>query len=80
MVDVRRTASARRGTGENPLADVDVFQQLSPPALDALHRRTRRRAFRKGEVIFHRDDPGSSLYLVISGRVRVMVAPTAGKS
>ena len=35
--------------------------------LDALHRRARRRAFRKGEVIFHRDDPGNSLYLVISG-------------
>jgi CRP/FNR family transcriptional regulator, cyclic AMP receptor protein len=79
MVDARRTPAVRLGTVDNPLADVDVFQRLSPPALDALQRRARRRAFRKGEVIFHRDDPGSSLYLVISGRVRVLVASDGGE-
>jgi CRP/FNR family cyclic AMP-dependent transcriptional regulator len=79
MADLRRTSSARLGAADNPLADVDVFQHLSPPALDALHRRARRRAFRKGEVIFHRDDPGSSLYLVVSGRVRVMIASHGGE-
>jgi CRP/FNR family cyclic AMP-dependent transcriptional regulator len=79
MADVRRTSLARLGAANNPLVDIDVFQHLPPPALDALHRRARRRAFRKGEVIFHRDDPGSSLYLVISGRVRVMVASHGGE-
>src|SRR5215213_3862764 len=79
MADVRRTSSARRATADNPLADVDLFEHLSPPAVDALNRRARRRVFRKGEVIFHRDDPGSALYLVISGRVRVMVASNDGE-
>src|SRR3954452_2617817 len=40
----------------------------------------RRRTFSKGEVVFHRDDPGDSLHLIIEGRfaVRVMT-PLGGK-
>lgn len=79
MADLCRTSSARLGAAGNPLADVSVFQDFSPPALDALYGRARRRTYRKGEVIFHRDDPGNSLYLVISGRVRVMVASHDGE-
>ena len=39
----------------------------------------RRRRFERGEVVFHRDDPGDSLHLIVSGRfaVRVMT-PLAG--
>ena len=79
MAEVRQTPSARHGAADNPLADVYVFQHLSPSALDALYGRARRRTYRKGEVIFHRDDPGNSLYLVLSGRVRVMVASLGGE-
>jgi CRP-like cAMP-binding protein len=34
----------------------------------------RRRTFRRGEVVFHRDDPGDSLHLIAKGRfvIRVM--------
>ena len=37
----------------------------------------RRRAFGKGEVVFHRDDPADSLHLVVRGRfgARVLYQP-----
>src|SRR6185437_12986317 len=36
----------------------------------------RRRTFKRGEVVFHRDDPADSMHLIVTGRfaVRVMTA------
>lgn len=38
----------------------------------------RRRTFAKGEIVFHRDDPGDSLQLVVSGRFAVRVMTPVG--
>ena len=38
----------------------------------------RRRTFGKGEVVFHRDDPGDSLHLVVTGRFAVRVMTPVG--
>src|SRR5262245_43628859 len=63
----------------NPLAAVDIFEGLPPEFLDELHSRVRRRCFRKGEVIFHRDDPGTTLYSIVKGRVRIVVVSDYGE-
>jgi CRP-like cAMP-binding protein len=39
---------------------------------------TTRRRFAKGEVVFHRGDPGDSLHLVVSGRFAVRVMTPVG--
>lgn len=39
----------------------------------------RRRSFKKGEVVFHRDDPGDSLHLVCSGRFAIQVITPLGQ-
>lgn len=39
----------------------------------------RRRRFKKGEVVFHRQDPGDSLHLVSSGRFAVQVMTPLGQ-
>src|ERR1700740_2323282 len=38
----------------------------------------RRRTFRKGEVVFHRDDPADSLHLIVKGRFAVRVMTPLG--
>ena len=38
----------------------------------------RRRAFRKGEVVFHRGDPADSLHLISTGRFKVQVMTPLG--
>jgi CRP/FNR family cyclic AMP-dependent transcriptional regulator len=40
----------------------------------------RRRTFRKGEVVFHRDDPADSLHLVVRGRFGARVLTPLGDS
>ena len=38
----------------------------------------RRRTFRRGEVVFHRDDPADSLHLVVKGRFAIRVTTPLG--
>ncbi len=40
----------------------------------------RRRTFRKGEVVFHRDDLAESLHLVVKGRFAVRITTSLGES
>jgi CRP/FNR family transcriptional regulator, cyclic AMP receptor protein len=53
----------------------DVFAAV--PA-DVLRRSGRRRRFDRGEVVFHRDDPGDSLHRVESGRFAARVITPVG--
>jgi CRP-like cAMP-binding protein len=43
-----------------------------------LLRVARRRTFSRGEVVFHRDDPGDSLHLIVKGRFAVRVMTPLG--
>ena len=40
---------------------------------DVLRRSGRRRRFERGEVVFHRDDPGDSLHRIESGRLAARI-------
>jgi CRP/FNR family cyclic AMP-dependent transcriptional regulator len=65
----------------NPLIlrQVDLFADLPEAALAALAARARLRAYRKGEVLFHKDDPGSALFVLKSGRVKISTFSAEGK-
>ena len=54
------------------LADVPVED------VRELLRVARRRTFSKGEVVFHRDDPGDSLHLIVTGRFAIRVMTPLG--
>lgn len=54
-------------------AQVSLFSTLDPEALRALASAARRRGFRTGEVIFHRDDPGQVLYVIREGKVKICI-------
>ncbi len=38
----------------------------------------RRRTFSRGEIVFHRDDPGDSLHLIVKGRFAIRVMTPVG--
>jgi CRP/FNR family cyclic AMP-dependent transcriptional regulator len=53
------------------LADVPLFSGLQAADLELIAQRLRQRRYRVGEAIFHRDDPGVALYIIVTGKVKV---------
>lgn len=61
------------------LAKVPFFSGVAPDHLETLARSLQRRTVRAGKAIFRQDDPGSSLYVIESGVVKVQRASPEGK-
>src|SRR6266849_2300435 len=53
------------------LGAIPLFAGLRQPELEALAQRMRQRRYREGEAIVHRDDPGSAMYVILKGRVKI---------
>lgn len=58
------------------LKKVHLFNQLADADLAALAGHLRPRHFRKGTMLFHKDQPGDTLYIIEAGHVRIFL-PTA---
>lgn len=58
---------------------VTIFQGLGDDEINALSSAARRRAFRSGEVIFHRDDPGQVMYVIKEGKVKICLISPDGQ-
>lgn len=56
-----------------------LFAHVDETGLRALAGQMRRRRFRRGEVIFHQDDIGDSLQVVVSGSVKIVLASSEGE-
>ena len=63
----------------SPLQLVPLFQGMSPPLLGELSRKLRPVAFRAGTAVFHADDVGSMMYIIIKGAVKIFVPATDGR-
>jgi CRP/FNR family transcriptional regulator, cyclic AMP receptor protein len=61
------------------LGKVPFFSTLDAEELRELAAVARRRSFDAHEVIFHRDDPGTTLYVIRSGRVRIFLTSSEGQ-
>src|SRR5229473_8612988 len=61
------------------LKQVAIFADLAADDLRDLMAVAKKRAFRNGEVIFHRDDPGQVLYLIIDGKVKICLISPDGQ-
>ena len=55
-----------------------IFEGLPAADVEAVLAATTRRRFGKGEVVFHRGDPGDSLHLVAGGRFAIRVMTPVG--
>ena len=61
------------------LAQVPLFAELSEEELGRLGSRLRRRRYAKGEVVFLRGDPGTSLCIVEAGAIKILLTSPEGK-
>jgi CRP-like cAMP-binding protein len=61
------------------LLQVPLFAELTPTELATLSGSLRRRRFTRGKVIFVRGDPGDGLYVLESGRVKIVLTSPDGK-
>ncbi|MEO8456881.1 MAG: Crp/Fnr family transcriptional regulator [Chloroflexota bacterium] len=60
------------------LERVPFLAALAQDDLRWLGERARRRRFPRGDIIFQKDDPGQSLFIIESGTVRIYVPGTQG--
>jgi CRP-like cAMP-binding protein len=60
------------------LARAPLFADLEHAELLGLGALARRRAYRKGEYIFHQGDAGDALYVLMDGRVKVVFTSEDG--
>lgn len=57
-----------------------LFADVPPDDVRRLLAISRRRTFRKGEVVFHRGDLAESLHLIVKGRFAVRITTQLGES
>ena len=63
---------------EEFLRGVDLFHSLSTEDGEHLARAVKRRSLKKGEALFRKGDEGNSLYIVKSGRIKIVLPSDAG--
>jgi CRP/FNR family transcriptional regulator/CRP/FNR family cyclic AMP-dependent transcriptional regulator len=61
------------------LSRIRLFAGIPPEQVERLEERAKRRSFRRGEVIFHKGDPGATLYLILSGQVKIVLPSEGGE-
>jgi CRP/FNR family cyclic AMP-dependent transcriptional regulator len=61
------------------LATVPLFKSLDPAELAQFAELVREKAYPKGNVILFEDDPGDSLFIVRTGRVKVVLVAEDGR-
>jgi len=66
-------------TGLTALKSVSLFSGLSEGDLEGLAEGLGKRTFGKGVIIFHRDSPGQTLYIIESGKVRMFLLSESGQ-
>jgi CRP/FNR family transcriptional regulator/CRP/FNR family cyclic AMP-dependent transcriptional regulator len=72
------TAPAGDSFATDALRRCALFARVDEESLRACAASLRVRRFRRGETIFHQDDPGDSLYIVESGAVKIVLPSPEG--
>ncbi len=61
------------------LEKILLFEGIKKESIENLEKRLKPRSYGKGETIIHQDDDGSSMFLIISGRLKVVSTIEDGK-
>lgn len=61
------------------LRRIPLFAKLGPDELDVLAERLRMKTFKRGDTIFRKDDPGTHLFLVLEGAVKIALPGELGQ-
>ncbi len=60
------------------LGETQLLGRLDAAALQELAARSKRRSYRRGEVIFRQEDPSGLLFMLVTGLLKVAVRSVAG--
>lgn len=61
------------------LRRLPLFAKLSDVEVDELGTRMRQKRFKRGDTIFRKDDPGTDLYVVLEGAVKIALPGELGQ-
>lgn len=61
------------------LAEIPLFQPLWPEERLRLAAQMKQRRFAKGEVVFHKDDPATHLFVIAAGSVKISIQDETGR-
>jgi CRP/FNR family cyclic AMP-dependent transcriptional regulator len=61
------------------LRNIALFSGLSDSELEVLADRLGKRTFGRGVIVFHKDSPGDTVYIIESGKVRIFVLSESGQ-
>jgi len=65
---------------ESVLGQVSLFAHLPNENLEVLGKQLQHRRFDREQIIFHKNDPGSTLYIIISGKVKILLPSAEGEN
>lgn len=74
-MEIVRSAASERGL----LRAVSIFADLEPSALTALERVAEARDYEEGAVIVSEEEPGDALFVLLRGRVKVVLYGASGR-
>jgi CRP/FNR family cyclic AMP-dependent transcriptional regulator len=81
VTEEKKASGRAAGGGKlSVLRQHPIFRELEPDALDQLCRYAKPTSLKRGATIFSKGDPGSSLYAVISGTVKISVSSPDGRN
>ncbi|MFN3650927.1 MAG: Crp/Fnr family transcriptional regulator [Armatimonadota bacterium] len=55
----------------NLLEQIPLFEDLPAADLEIISQRFRQRRYKEGDTIFHRNDPGVALYVILNGKIKI---------
>lgn len=61
------------------LKNIPLFHDLDESQLKTLSERTERKKYNKGKIILFEQDLGSSLFIIVSGKVKISILSDKGK-
>ena len=75
----RPPGSGRPSAIQELLSKVSLSQFLSPEELAPIASSLALRAYEAGQVIFHKDDPGTTLQIIAAGSVKIYLPSEGGE-
>lgn len=61
------------------LKKIDWFEELPDDMLDALAQKVRKHILSKDQILFNKGDEGNSLFVILSGRVKIFTQDNQGR-
>lgn len=75
----QRSTPARQANVDEVLRNQVLFSDLTPSEIQTLRSKMRPRSYAADEIIFHKDDPASGLFILTSGIVKICVSSEEGQ-